>query len=179
MPGGLRALTGIHQTEVSDAIFSFHDVLDRTASLLKMYLTLSTHIHPFISHVDHLMLGLLESHNKQNPIVMSCLEKVKQQHGRLSVRELATGEYVSERQLHRLFHEYIGVNVKTFTHIVRLNHTIKLIKSPHKLSLAHIAFESGYYDESHMIKSFASFMGVTPGVYLGNMSDFYNESLKY
>ena len=32
-------------------------------------------------------------------------------------------------------------------------------------SLQEIALESGYYDQSHMIKDFKSYTGVTPEVY--------------
>ncbi|GIM55543.1 transcriptional regulator [Capnocytophaga cynodegmi] len=75
------------------------------------------------------------------------------------VSDLDTG--ISPRHLRRLFEFYIGDTAKTFSQVVRfqsfLNAKISN-QNTDKLSF----YDMGYYDQSHFIKEFKTFYGVTP-----------------
>lgn len=68
--------------------------------------------------------------------------------------------------------------MKRFSEIVRFNYTINLLKKNH-LSLTALTYEAGYYDEPHMIRAFKKTVGLTPLHFSRNMSDYYNEPLKF
>ena len=45
-----------------------------------------------------------------------------------------------------------------------------------KIGLEELAVECGYYDQSHMIKDFKNFSGVTPEAYLNLISEKRKET---
>lgn len=84
----------------------------------------------------------------------------------------------SERHLNRLFDNYLGMNIKTFSRLVRINKTLRLLQDPRRSATA-AAIQSGYYDLSHFIHDFKTLCGTTLQVYRSNKSDFYSEIAKY
>lgn len=79
--------------------------------------------------------------------------------------ELKTG--ISERQLRRLFSFYIGDSAKTFSKVVRFQNILRAKPSTQSLRRNKLFFDAGYYDQSHFIKEFKTFYGVTPSKAFG------------
>jgi AraC-like DNA-binding protein len=75
-------------------------------------------------------------------------------------KDLNTG--VSARQLRRLFAYYIGDTPKTFSKVVRFQNILKAKPSRQSLRQNTLFFDEGYFDQSHFIKEFKRFFGVTP-----------------
>lgn len=82
----------------------------------------------------------------------------------LSVNDLRQKVFVSDRQMRRVSSEWLGMNIEKFlqynkylTSLNHLHHT--------QLSLTEIGLTSGYYDQSHFIREFKSFTGLTPKEY--------------
>ena len=74
--------------------------------------------------------------------------------------------FVSERTLERKFNQTIGITPKHFIDIVRLNTSAKILqRMKEKHRLAGVAYECGYFDQSHFIKDFKKITGVTPQQY--------------
>lgn len=80
-------------------------------------------------------------------------------------KDLDTG--ISSRQLRRLFEYYIGDTPKTFSKVVRFQHILKAKPSAQSLRKNKLFFDAGYYDQSHFIKEFKNFYGVTPSKAFG------------
>ncbi len=79
--------------------------------------------------------------------------------------DLDTG--ISSRQLRRLFEFYIGDTAKTFSKVVRFQNILKAKPSTQSLRQNKLFFDMGYYDQSHFIKEFKNFYGVTPSKAFG------------
>lgn len=80
-------------------------------------------------------------------------------------KDLNTG--ISARQLRRLFEFYIGDTAKTFSKVVRFQNILKAKPSSQSLRQNKLFFNVGYYDQSHFIKEFKNFFGVTPSKAFG------------
>ena len=76
-------------------------------------------------------------------------------------KDLNTG--ISTRQLRRLFNFYVGDTAKTFSKVVRFQNILKARPTKQSLRQNKLFFDAGYYDQSHFIKEFKSFYGVSPG----------------
>lgn len=79
--------------------------------------------------------------------------------------DLDTG--ISSRQLRRLFEFYIGDTAKTFSKVVRFQNILRAKPSKQSLQQNKLFFDAGYYDQSHFIKEFKNFYGVTPSKAFG------------
>ncbi len=81
------------------------------------------------------------------------------------VRELTQAFDISERQLERRFLRQVGVGPKRLEALLRFSHIASQKRAAK--SLAELALEAGYFDESHFVRDFKRFSGLTPGAYFG------------
>ncbi|MBT1685455.1 helix-turn-helix domain-containing protein [Dawidia soli] len=69
---------------------------------------------------------------------------------------------ISERSLERRFREHIGVSPKLFARIGRFQAALDCLRGGQYDKLSDIAFEHGYADQSHFIRTFREFAGCSP-----------------
>lgn len=92
----------------------------------------------------------------------SALETILKNAGTIDIdQHLDVG--LSSRQLRRLFDYYIGTTAKTFSKVVRFQHVLSARSPILSFRNNHSFLAAGYYDQSHFIKEFKNFYGITPG----------------
>ena len=82
-----------------------------------------------------------------------------------SVANLSELAGMSTRKIQRLFQRNVGVSPKWLIRKYRLHQALALIEND-KMNIVDIAGWLGYSDQSHLIRDFNDFIGVTPGVYV-------------
>jgi AraC-like DNA-binding protein len=115
-----------------------------------------------------------------NQLIREMITTIDSQNQVFRIHDLATSFGTSERQIHRLFHKYIGISPKAYISLIRFRHFVHLLNTQ-KHNAVEAALESGYFDQSHFIKEFKSFTSITPQQYMlkqqqQTVSDFYNTS---
>lgn len=109
--------------------------------------------------------------NFKNPLpVFDCIQFIIKNKGMVKVNDLAKEYYLSERQFERQFQQFSGFNPKIFSRIVRFQSAMSQYGNVTK-SLTDIAYECGYYDQSHFIHDFKEFSGHHPKYYFSGNSD--------
>jgi AraC-like DNA-binding protein len=86
-----------------------------------------------------------------------------------SVEQLAYRFNLSTRQFDRKFKEYAGFSPKMYMRLVRLSNALKQQGS--NKSLSRIAYECGYYDQSHFIHDVKAFTGYQPSFYFSGKAE--------
>lgn len=81
-----------------------------------------------------------------------------------NIKALASRYAVTPRYLQKLFLQYTGITPKFYHKINRFQLSLKLIAQKEH-SLTSIAYDCGYFDQSHFIREFKSFTGTTPSNY--------------
>lgn len=74
--------------------------------------------------------------------------------------------YVTERTFQRLFERNIGLPPNLFRRICQFNTAFQQLNNRSFHKLTDIAFDNGYADQSHFIRSFKEFTHITPKQYL-------------
>jgi AraC-like DNA-binding protein len=95
------------------------------------------------------------------------LTNMKKNYTDENIGDIAARHGISSRYLHKLVSQYTGLSPKFHNKINRFQQSLKLITN-NRNSLTSIAYDCGYFDQSHFIKDFKSFTGVTPSAYLDN-----------
>jgi AraC-like DNA-binding protein len=85
--------------------------------------------------------------------------------GRIRVEQLSQELGYSARTIDRLFAQIFGYTPKFYARIIRFHHALDMLKTQ-RFDLTTVAFQSGYYDQSHFIKDFGQFAGTTPQQHL-------------
>ncbi len=86
---------------------------------------------------------------------------ISRYHAPLSVADLAKQATLSESHLHREFASRFGITSNQYIREVRIGVARDLLKTD-DLSIAQVACESGFYDQSHCSRQFKTSTGVTP-----------------
>lgn len=82
--------------------------------------------------------------------------------GAIPVGRLAGWRGVSPRQLERTFLERVGTGPKRFSRLLRFRRVVREIRA-HPRAWLDGAMAAGFYDQSHLIREFRTFAGMTPG----------------
>jgi AraC-like DNA-binding protein len=90
--------------------------------------------------------------------------------GQCTVDDLSRVANASSRQLDRLMLEAVGVTPKVFLRLLRFRNVMAHAEVP-GARWVEIAAACGYYDQSHMLRDFAQFVGKTPSQAFASSSD--------
>lgn len=71
-----------------------------------------------------------------------------------------------QRRLQQRFKSEIGISPKLFMRTLRINQVIEQMKSKPMQSLTQLALEYNYFDQTHFIKDFKQFTGLSPNKFL-------------
>ena len=86
--------------------------------------------------------------------------------GRSRVEPLMDETGWSRRHVTERFRRQLGVPPKTFARLLRFEHaSVLLVEQSPRRTLAEVATEAGYYDQSHLARDFVALAGVTPGAF--------------
>ena len=82
----------------------------------------------------------------------------------LSLEDVARACHKNSSTLRKLFREQLGMTFSDYISKLRVERAIEILRDPHR-SLAEIAVEVGFYDQSHFGKVFRQITGYTPALY--------------
>lgn len=89
-----------------------------------------------------------------------------------NINSVAARYGLSSRYLQKLFVKYCGLSPNLFSKITRFQKSLQLV-AKQNLPLTAIAYECGYFDQSHFIKDFKYFTGIVPSHFTSeSSSDF-------
>ncbi len=72
----------------------------------------------------------------------------------------------SRRHVTERFRHQLGLPPKAYARLLRFEHATTLLASPDpRNTLADVAVDAGYYDQSHLTRDFVALAGMTPGAY--------------
>jgi len=176
-PAGYYAFSGMPQNELTDRIIPFETINPTLNALIVQQIETAANTHTLITEIDRLFLAYLKTAFYRDEFSVAN-RMIVNSGGLISVKELSQNACYSERHLSRIFGEYMGVNIKSFSRLVRVNKAIRLLQKPMN-SITKAYLQTGYYDMPHFIHDFKSICGITPQEYRDKLSDFYSEIAKF
>jgi AraC-like DNA-binding protein len=154
-------------SEFNNQIADLRDLLGASVKLLHEQLLNIPPLNKKIELIENFLIGrmaLTEKKSTKIALVSHIMREMKQKSFAEKVETVASRYDISPRYLQNLFLQSSGVTPKLFGKINRFQHSLSLINQKNN-SLTNIAYESGYFDQSHFIREFKSFTGVTPSTY--------------
>ena len=115
--------------------------------------------------------------------IENSIQTINYTKGLVDIELLASKACLSRKQFERIFLKHIGSTPKQFLRVVRFQNVIYNKGKNKDASLTELAYDCGYYDQSHMILDFKTLTGMTPRSYFSDcdpfsdyFSDCYNEN---
>lgn len=125
-----------------------------------------------IKYIEDFFLKRLSNVKEYNFNRIDAVISTINTHSIINFKSLSEIACLSYKQFARIFSEYVGINPQEFIRIVRFQRILSLLNKIPDRNLTQLAFECGFYDQSHLIHEFKIFTGYNLGEYLSNNSPY-------
>lgn len=92
------------------------------------------------------------------PVLKKAVERIEAEHGNISIRDLCESLNLTRQGLAYFGKRYMGISLKVFTRIERLNYALTLIEEGE--GWEEIVQICGFFDYSHLTKEIKAFTGM-------------------
>jgi AraC-like DNA-binding protein len=162
-PHALQSVFGIDAHELTGNCVDLGLVQHKKERVLQEKLLAAASIEEQINLISASLLKAAEQNSdKQDAITSFAISEITRGKGDISFAELQKQLQLSERTLERRFKQSIGISAKLFSRICRFQESLNQLRKNNYDKLSDIAYENGYADQSHFIRSFKEFTGVSP-----------------
>ena len=168
-PYALTKLFSVPAADFTDLITDFDTVLGLPGKELEERMLTAAHNIDRISIMTEFLEKKLGETRTNEPKVFASIAHIIESRGLVDVGNLARDYFLSNRQFERKFKEFAGFSPKMYSRIIRFQAALKEFGS--KKSLTEIAYDCGYYDQSHFINDFREFSGYNPKVYFSGQAE--------
>jgi AraC-like DNA-binding protein len=91
---------------------------------------------------------------------------IEEKNGLIRINELSELFDIGRRHIEKKFREHVGLTPKKYVQIRRMSHICFLLSKEKEIDWQDIIYYGGFYDQSHFIKEFKTFMKRNPGLYV-------------
>jgi len=166
-PYAIKSIFGIDANEFTNSGIDFNLIQDKKHSTLSEQLVETDGLEGKIKMLSNYLLYQHQSNERQtDELTKYAITQIIQSKGNLSLKELHRKLQLSERSLERKFNQAIGISPKLFSRICRFQESLKQLHASNYEKLSDIAYENEYADQSHLIRAFKEFTGISPLQYI-------------
>ena len=151
----------------NNQVVDFNDFSDNGVSILYSKLLETSAWNKRIELIECFLLhrlSLSERKLKKVGMVRDIMTEIGQNDFFDNIENVASRYGITSRYLQKLFLQYTGLTPKLYSKINRFQNSLRLV-TKRDGSLTSIAYNCGYFDQSHFIREFKSFTGFTPSGY--------------
>lgn len=170
-PYALTLLFNISSTELKNELVDLESLLGQEGIDISEQIMLADGNHQRISLMNQFLNKQIE-YIKHSSIIHS-VQSICANNGNVNIIQLSNQSFLSQRQFERRFKDLVGFSPKTFSRLVRFKATVDNYRADNK-TMTEIAYDFGYYDQSHFIQDFKQFSGYCPKSYFdGKANDIF------
>jgi AraC-like DNA-binding protein len=112
-----------------------------------------------------LLAALPPTRGPADPVIAYAVEKIRAAPHQVSLAQLRAEGCLSERSFQRRFKHAVGVTPQLFARICRFQASLHQLRMVDYERLSDLAYAHAYADQSHHIRAFQEFAGVSPRQY--------------
>jgi AraC-like DNA-binding protein len=163
-PHSLQSLFSIQAKELTDNPINLNLFLKK--SVLQEQLLNAKTINQQLSLLDNFIFSLSRKTKMNFNTVKYAAEIISKNSMGNVLAQVQKDLYITERSFQRLFEKNVGISPNLFRRINQFNKAFQQLNNRQFQNLSDVAFDNGYSDQSHYIKSFKEFTSITPTEYL-------------
>jgi AraC-like DNA-binding protein len=159
---GLRLVVGRPIVELANQMVSLDDVFGAEGRRLASQLYDARTWTARFALLDRALVARIQQSRRVPTAVTGTYGVLVRTLGAARIASLAEAAGCSQKHLITQFTSEIGLTPKVFARVLRFGRAAELLVAEGGGTLAEIALECGYYDQSHFNRDFREFAGVTP-----------------
>lgn len=166
-PHGACHFLSMPLSQIGNTSVSLNDLLGNKTREIEEKIVLANGLAERIRIIESFLLSIYRpviSHDSR--LISDAVRIIKNAKGQIPSGKLAEILSFSQKSIERKFSEKIGTSPKQFSKIVRFQHVVDELWNDKNRELTALAYNNGYFDQSHFIRDFKAFSGYTPGEFL-------------
>jgi len=160
-PGGAFAVLGLPAGEFTNSHVDLRTIWGPAASMIRERLCELSRPNDRFRLLEQALLERLFDGPHRHVAVRVGLDVLMRTQGRTKVRDIARAVDLSQRRFIEVFAAEVGLPPKLFGRVQRFQHAVAMSQSAAKVDWAQFAVECGYFDQSHLIREFVEFTGLS------------------
>ncbi len=168
-PGGAAPFLGTALSDLTDAHADLETLWGRSAVELRERLCAADTPAERFAVLEQMLTARLSRAPGRHRAVPTALAAFEQPEAR--VRDVAARVGLSQRRFIRVFAAEVGLTPKLYGRVRRFQRARELVRTATKPDWAAVAVACGFFDQSHLIRDFRGFSGLTPEEYLRQRSE--------
>ena len=165
-PYTLLSLFGVSAQELTDRPIDLNLLFRQRSTELQERLLNACSVENMIFLLDDFIFGLISSAKTECPLIKYATTKIAKDPSKESLVLVQKELHITERTFQRIFERNIGIAPNLYRRICQFNSAFTQLSNRRHQKLSDIAFQNGYADQSHYIRSFREFTNITPKEYL-------------
>ena len=178
-PGGAFPFLGLPAGDLADTHVDLETLWGPSAHRLRERLCEARTSAERFQLLQEALLSRLCAGVEQHYAVSAALEMFRKNHAGPRVREAAKYLGLSQRRFIQVFKAEVGITPKLFSRIQRFQQTRTFIQHNPSINWADLAVDLGYFDQSHFIREFVEFSGLSPTDYINRHKNFIEDNLPH
>ncbi len=162
-PGGAAPFLGLPAAELADSHVDLAELWGRNAGLLRERLVASNPERRF-QVLEEVLVQYVRGASQRHRVVIGALAPLGCGSAK-RIADLAPQIGISERRLLEVFRAEVGLTPKMVGRICRFQRALTRIRPDASHDWAQLASDCGYFDQSHLIRDFLDFSGLSPVAY--------------
>jgi len=165
-PGGAFPFFRPPSREFENAHVSLEDIWGRDAERLHQRLAQAPTPQDKFKILESALIAAAPRPFERHPAVALALSQMSRAPHKSSVAKLAGEMGVSHKRFIKLFTDEVGFTPKLYLRVARFQRVLARIFQAPGVDWGDVVERHGYFDQSHFIRDFREFSGLTPSEYL-------------
>jgi AraC-like DNA-binding protein len=165
-PFTAASLFNIHATKLSEKHLDLSIWSPHKYTALKTQLIYATDTLRKIEVLDNL---LIQQHNEEQrayKVIQYATHQIMNNSSKEILSEILDALDLNERTFQRIFKKYVGVTPTQYRRICQFQQSFGQLREKQFREMSELAYDNGFADQSHFIRSFKEFTQMTPNDYL-------------
>jgi len=165
-PGGAYSVFGVPTDEFADMNLNLEDLMGYEGRQWGYYLAEMHSADERMRWLEKRMIERLQSRRALHPAIHYAVQVFHKNPGESSIQEVTDRTGLSSRRFIELFRRHVGTTPKLYCRIRRFQDVVQRLNTSVRIpDWCLFALESGYSDQSHFIRDFSRFSGLSPTAY--------------
>lgn len=169
-PFAIPQLFSLPANELSDQMPDLETLFGAEGRQLEENIMLAKNNRQRVAIASTFLEKKLSKNKEHNSCFYSIISNIIHAKSLKTVDQLAKNSFLSVRQFERNFKLFSGFSPKLYSRIIRFQLATQQYGHANK-NLTDIAYDCGYYDQSHFIHDFKQFSGYHPKRYFSGMAE--------
>lgn len=169
-PFAIPKLSSFSSTQLSNQMPDLDILLGSDAKDLEEKVMLARDNNTRVKLVSAFLEKQFSKTKEPDGSIVSSIKHIIHSKGQVNIEKTASDFFLSKRQFERKFKEFSGFSPKFYSRIIRFQSAVKQYGIKNK-SLTEIAYDCGYFDQSHFIHEFKEFSGYHPKHFFSGKSE--------